>query len=226
MPFDLDTLKDKLDSETLAKLRTHVEEISTRAETAEEKARTAQRESIEGRKKLKAERDKAFEKLGISDADELDALPEAKGQGEATKQLEAQIKKLTRERDEAVQARDSLGGEIKGMKRNAALTKAIQGHKFKNPADVQVLLERRLVEEGDEVLFKTDDGKTVSLDEGAAWFAKTRPDYLDSAGGDGNGSGFKGSGGGGGGGKTGDFGGSRDERKAAIAARFPELAQA
>lgn len=225
MPFDLDTLKDKLDGETLTKLRTHVDELSSKAETAEEKARTAARESIEGRKKLKAERDKAFEKLGITESDELEALPEAKGQGEATKQLEAQVKKLTRERDEATQARDALGGEMKGMKRNAALTKAIQGHKFKNPADVQVLLERRLVDEGDAVLFKTDDGKTVSLDEGAAWFAKTRPDYIEAAGDDGEGSGFRGTGGGGSG-KSGDFGGARDERKAAIAARFPELAKA
>lgn len=223
MPFDLDTLKDKLDSEMLAKLRAHVEELGTRAETAEDKARTAAKESIEGRKKLKAERDKAFEKLGISEADELDALPEAKGQGEATKQLEAQIKKLTRERDEAVQAREALGGEVKGMKRNAALSEAIQGHKFKNPADVQVLLQSRLVEEGDDVRFKTDDGKLVPLKDGAAWFAKTRPDYVEAAGGDSGGSGFKGSGEGGG--KQGDMGGNAEQRRAALASRFPELAQ-
>lgn len=225
MPFDLDTLKDKLDSETLAKLRTHVDEISTRAETAEEKARKAAKESIEGRKTLKQERDKAFEKLGITDAEELDALQDAKGQGEATKQLDAQVKKLTKERDEALQARDALGGEMKGLKRNSELSKVIQAHKFKNPADVQVLLEKRLVEEGDELRFKTDDGKLVPLSEGAAWFAKTRPDYVEPNGDNGGGSGFKGTGGNGGG-KTGNFGGSREERTAAIAARFPDLAKA
>lgn len=224
MPFDIDTLKDKLDGETLTKLRSHVEELSTRAETAEDKARKAASESIAGRKTLKAERDKAFEKLGIADAEELDALPDAKGQGEATKQLEAQLKKLTRERDEAVAARDELGGQMKGMKKNAVLSEAIQAHKFKNPADVQVLLERRLVEEGDELLFKTDDGKTVPIKDGAAWFAKTRPDYLEPQGDGGSGSGFKGSGGGGGGTK-GDLGGGRDERIAALKSRFPELAQ-
>lgn len=196
MPFDLDTLKDKLDSATLDKLRAHVDELGTRAETAEEKARKAAKESIDGRKTLKAERDKAFEKLGISEADELDSLPDAKGQGEATKQLEAKVKALTRQLDEATQARDQLGGEIKGMKRNAALAEAIQGHKFKNPADVQVLLQSRLVEEGDQTLFKTDDGKLVPVKDGAAWFAKTRPDYIEPAGGSGGGSGFKGAGGG------------------------------
>lgn len=223
MPFDLDTLKDKLDGATLEKLRSHVDDLSTRAETAEEKARKAAKESIDGRKTLKAERDKAFEKLGISEADELDTLPDAKGQGEATKQLEAQVKKLTRELGEATAARDQLGGEIKGMKKNASLSEAIQGHKFKNPADVQVLLSSRLVEEGDEVRFKTDDGKTVSLKEGAAWFAKTRPDYVEASGDGGGGSGFKGTGNGGGG-KTGDLGGTPQERAAALKAKFPELA--
>ena len=225
MSFDLDTLKDKLDGATLDKLRSHVDELSTRAETAEEKARKASKESIEGRKTLKAERDKAFEKLGITEADELDTLPDAKGQGEATKQLEAQVKKLTRELGEATAARDTLGSEVKGMKHSAQLSEAIQGHKFKNPADVAVLLKGRVVEEGEELRFKTDDGKTVSLKEGAAWFAKTRPDYVEASEEGGEGSGFNGSGGGGGG-KSGDFGGDRSERTAAIAARFPDLAKA
>lgn len=226
MPFDLQTLKDKLDGETLAKLTAHVDELSTRAESAEEKERAAKRESIEGRKKLKAERDKAFEKLGINDPEELESLPDAKGQGEAARQFEAQIKKLTRERDEALQSRDELGGKVKTMTRSQALAEAMQGLRFKNPADVQVLLERRLVEEGDDVLFKTDEGKLVPIKDGAAWFAKTRPDYVEAQENGGQGSGFKGSGGGGGEGRKADFGGSRDERVAAIAAKFPDLAKA
>lgn len=225
MPFDLKTLEGKLDGETLTKLTAHVDELSTRAESAEEKERSAKRESIEGRKKLKAERDKAFEKLGITDPEELESLQDAKGQGEATKQLEAQVKKLSRERDEAFQARDELGGKVKTMTRSQALAEAMQGLRFKNPADVQVLLERRLVEEGDDVLFKTDEGKLVPIKDGAAWFAKTRPDYVEAQENGGQGSGFKGSGGGGGGAQKGDLAGSRDERKAALGARFPELAK-
>lgn len=197
MAFDLDTLKDKLPGETLEQLRAHVDDLSTRAETAEDKARKAAQESITGRKTLKASLDKAFEKLGISTADELDALPDGKGAGEATKQFEAQIKKLTRERDEAVASRDEASGKVKAMTRNAALTEALQGQRFKNPADVQVLLQSRLVEDGDELRFKTDDGKLVPLKDGAAWFAKTRPDYVEPQGAAGGGSGFKGAGGGG-----------------------------
>lgn len=194
--MDLDTLKDKLDGATLDKLRAHVEDLTSRAEKAEDKARTAASESINGRKTLKATLDKAFEKLGISSADELDSLPDGKGAGEAAKQLESQIKKLTRERDEAIAGRDEATGKVKTMTRSAVLAEALQPHKFKHPADVQALLAPRLVEDGDELRFRTDDGKLVPVKDGAAWFAKTRPDYIEAAGGDGGGSGFKGAGGG------------------------------
>lgn len=231
MPIDLDKYKGKtLDGETLAKLTAEVaadtEATEARVTAAEEKARKAAKESIEGRKTLKAERDKAFEKLGIDSPDELDTLPDAKGQGEATKQIEARLKKAERERDEAIQARDSVTGEVKTMKREASLSQALEGLKFKNPADVRVLLQSRVVEEGDELRFKTDDGKLVPLKDGAAWFAKTRPDYVEAADAGGQGSGFKGGAGGNGGSKSGDFGGDKDARKAAIASKFPELANA
>lgn len=204
MPFDLDTLKDKLDSATLAALRSHVDELSTTAETAQGKLQTLrQKADAETARARKAEeRVSAIEEwAGVEAGSDLTALPAPKGQPEAAKQFEAQIKRLTRERDEAVAERDTLGGEIKGMKRNGALAEAIQEHKFKNPADVQVLLQNRLVEEGDELRFKTDDGKLVPLKEGAAWFAKTRPDYVEPSGDNGGGSGFKGNAGGGGEGK-------------------------
>ena len=231
MPIDLDKYKGKtLDGETLEKLTAELtadtEATEALVTAAEEKARKAAKESIEGRKTLKAERDKAFEKLGIDSPDELDTLPDAKGQGEATKQLETRLKKAERERDEALQARDSVTGEVKAMKREASLSQALEGLKFKNPADVRVLLQSRVVEEGDELRFKTDDGKLVPLKDGAAWFARTRPDYVEAADAGGKGSGFKGGAGGNGGSKSGDFGGDKDARKAAIASKFPELANA
>jgi len=158
MSFDFDTLKDKLPGETLDKLRAHVDDLSTRAETAEEKARKAAKESIDGRKTLKATLDKAMAKLGVESAEELEALPDGKGAGEATKQFEAQIKKLTRERDEALQTATAAAGELKTTRRESALSQALEGQRFKNPADVRVLLQSRVVEEGDELLFKTDEG--------------------------------------------------------------------
>jgi len=197
MPFDLDSLKDKLPGEMLEKLRSHVDELTSRAESAEDKARKAAAESISNRKTLKAERDAAFEKLGVDTMDELQALPDAKGQAEAARQHEAKLKKLERENADLTSANQALTGEVKGFKRDAALGAALDGLKFKNGADVRVLMSQRIVEDGDELRFKTDDGKLVPLKDGAAWFAKTRPEYVEAQGGGGGGGGFKGAGAGG-----------------------------
>lgn len=201
MPFDLDSLKDKLDSATLDKLKSHVEDLSTRAETAEGKARTAAKESIDGRKALKAERDAAFERLGVATLEELEALPDAKGQADALKQVDAKVKKLERENAELKTASDTATGRLKALQRDATLAAAMDGLKFKHPADVRALLAPRLVEEGEDLLFKTDEGKLVPLKDGAAWFAKTRPDYVEASDAGGKGSGFRGTGGAGGGDK-------------------------
>lgn len=199
MAFDLDSLKDKLDGAMLDKLRAHVDELSTRAETAEDKARKAAKESIDGRKTLKAERDAAFERLGVSTLEELEALPEAKGQAEAAKQLEAKLKKAEKERDEALAASAEATTKFKGLSREQQMRAATDGLDFKNLGDVLVLAERRIVEEGDELLFTTDEGKKVPLKDGFAWFAKTRPDYVKPSGDGDGGSGFKGAKPGGGG---------------------------
>lgn len=224
--FDLDSLKGKLDDETLAKLRAHVDDLSTKAETAEEKARKAAKESIEGRKGKDARIARMAELLGVEPDADLDALPDPKGQADAVKQHEAKIRRLERENAEFQRARDEAMGQIKTMRRDQSLAQALEGHRFKNPSDVRVLLQSRVVEEGDELYFKTDDGKTVSLKDGAAWFAKTRPDYVEASDAGGSGSGFKGSGGGGGGGAKGDLGGDKSARVAAISQRFPDLAKA
>jgi len=219
--IDLNKFKGKTlgDAET-AEIQQALDAEKARAEAADEAARAAKRESIDGRKKLKAERDKAFEKLGITEADELEGLKDAKGQAEAAQQYEARIKKLERDLGEANTVRDQVTGQLSGLRREAAITEGIEGLNFRNPADVRVLLGTRVVQEGDAFLFKTDEGKLVPIKEGAAWFAKTRPDYVQPADAGGQGSGFKGNAAGGGTGTQGNWGGDRKAREAAIAERF------
>jgi hypothetical protein len=227
--MDLEALKGKtLDDKLHADLVAHVAGLTTRAETADEKARKAVKESIDGRKTLKAERDAAFAKLGVDTAEELEALPDAKGQAEAAKQFEQQIKKLARERDDAVKAAGELNGSLAAMKRKDMVAEATDGLRFKHRDDARALIEARIVEEAGELLFKTDDGKLVALKQGVKAHFEARKDYLLPEEPGGQGSGFKGSGGmppGGASGKPGhDLGGDRASRVSAIAQRFPELA--
>ena len=82
--MNLDDLKGKtLDDQTHAALVAHVAELQGQRDVARQ-------ESITHRKGLKAKVDElervtrtAFEKLGIDSAEELETLPDAKGQAEA-----------------------------------------------------------------------------------------------------------------------------------------------
>lgn len=190
--MDIQSLKGKtLDDELVKQLAAHVESLATRAETAEGKARTAQKETIEGRKQLKAERDAAFDKLGVSTLDELQALPDAKGQADAVKQVEAQLKKLEREKLEAVTQLQEVQGKYAKDRLDLAIEKAIASQPFIDAEDARAVLERRLKAEGDDFLYETPEGKLVPLGDGAAFIAKTKTHLVRAPGQGKGGSGFK-----------------------------------
>jgi hypothetical protein len=190
--MNLASLKGKtVDDELLAQLTDHVASLTARAETAEGKSRTAQKESIDGRKQLKAERDAAFEKLGVSTLEELDAIPDGKGATDAARQLEAKLKKAEREKAEALAALQDVQGKYAKDRRDLAVEKAIASQPFIDAEDARALLERRIKTEGDDFLFETNDGKLVPLTDGAAFIAKTKTHLVKVPAAGKTGSGFK-----------------------------------
>lgn len=199
--MDLDSLKEALGDEKFSALQGYVKDLIGQRDTA-------RNESITGRKKLKddlaaaqALSAKALEKLGVESADELDTLPDAKGQGEALKQFEAKLKRAERERDEAKKLADDASGKYRISLQKAAVAEALSGHEFVARDLVESHVSQRLVWEGDELLFKSDDGKLIPPKDGVAGIAKTRPELLKSAGTGGAGV-RQSNAGGGGGGKT------------------------
>lgn len=190
--MDIDALKGKtLDDQLHEQLAAHVASLSARAETAEGKSRAAQKESIEGRKQLKAERDAAFEKLGVSTLDDIEALPDAKGQAAAVQQYEARLKKLEREKADAAAALQDVQGKYTKDRRDLAIEKAIASQPFIDAEDARAVLERRLKAEGDEYLYETPEGKLVPLSDGAAFIAKTKTHLVRAPAQGKGGSGFK-----------------------------------
>lgn len=194
--MDLETLKDKLDGETFGALKTYVAGILTKATDAEDKARLARKESEDGRKTLKANLATALEKLGIDSPDELDGLPDARGQADKAAQYETQIKRLTRERDEAIKASTDALGQITAAKRDKAIADAVAQHGFIDAESASVLIGARVKQEGDEFMFEAD-GKLLPIKDGAALLARSKP-FLVKPAGVGAGSGFTGNGSGGG----------------------------
>ena len=180
--MDIAKLKDKLGDETFAELQGYVADLVGQRDAA----RT---ESINGRKgkdQKIAERDARIAELeewaGIEPGADLSTLPAPKGQVEAVRQYEAKLKRATQERDEARKAADEAAGKYRKSLQQAAVAKALGGHEFVARDVVETWVDQRLTWEGDDLLFKTDDGKLVSVADGVAGIAKSRPELLKAAG--------------------------------------------
>lgn len=192
MTIDWDKLKGAtLDDKALDGLKTAFDELGAQRDAA-------RKESIDGRKgkdakikELTDAQDKLFERLGISAVDELDSLPDAKGQADALKQFEGKIKRLERERDEGAAARKEIEGKYTAERRERAIAQAIAKHQFIDADDARALVGMRVKQEGDDFLFDAGDGKLTSIEDGAAWMAKTKTHLVRPAGDGGSGSGFR-----------------------------------
>jgi hypothetical protein len=180
--MDIESLKEALGDEKFKALKTYVDDLTWQRDTARS-------ESITGRKKLKDDlaaaqslATKALEKLGIDNAEELDALPDAKGQVDALKQFDTKLKRAERERDDAKKLAEDASGKYRGSLQRAAVAEALGGHEFVARDIVESFIGQRLMWEGDDLLFKTDDGKLVPVKDGVAGIAKTRPELLKPTG--------------------------------------------
>lgn len=193
--MDISEFKEALGDEAFAKLEGHVNELISQRDQA-------RNESISGRKTmkqeletLKTERAQLMEKLGVESFDDIEELADAPGQAEAAKQFESKIKRLERElseRDEKLQAADK---RFRDSQRQIHVSQALQKHEFIAPDLVESHLGSRLEWEGDDLFYKTDDGKLVSVADGVAELAKARPELLKPSGARGAGVGSRGAGG-------------------------------
>ena len=185
--MDITPLKEKLGDETFAALSSFIEGL----EAAKAEAR---RESIEGRKGLKAKVaelegvvSRAMEKLGIDSPEDIDSIPDAKGAAEAAKQYEAKLKRAERERDEFKQKYDDSTTQIRKSKVDSLVMSAVRGKQFVDDEVATMLVQQRVRWEGDEPYFEAESGKLVSIDEGVAWLAKSKPTLVKAQGSAGSG---------------------------------------
>lgn len=112
---------------------------------------------------------------------------------DARAQIEARLKRTEREHAEAIKRAEAAEAARMQLHRDVLIGRAMSGQKFRNAQDAQVLIQHRVVAEGDELLFRDDSGRLVPLEDGIASFAKARPDYVEAAPVE-RGSGFKGAG--------------------------------
>lgn len=184
--MDLEELKEAIGDEKYAALKSYVDDLNGKLRTVRKKAddETARARELAG---IKA---RLMEKLGVESEDDIDALPDAKGQAEAAKQFEARMKKLEKDLEAATAAREEVAGKFRTAQQKAALAEALAGHDFVDKEVIEAYIGQRVVWEGDELLFKGGtEGELLSLKDGVAGLVKAKPSLLKSAGA--RGAGFK-----------------------------------
>lgn len=180
--MDISTLKEQLGDEKFSELESYVNKLIGQRDDAKN-------ESISGRKGLKekvtaleTERTELLEKLGIDSFDDIADLADAKGQADAAKQFEAKVKRLERDLADANSNLEASNTKFKDSQRTIHLNGALSKHEWVARDVVESFLAPRLQWEGDELFYKTDGDRLISVADGVAELAKARPELLKPAG--------------------------------------------
>jgi len=195
-----DSLKETIGDEKFAALKSYIEDLTGQRDAARQESITGRRGMKDKLAKLEADQAALMDRLGIDSLEDLDTLPDAKGAAEAAKQYEVKLKRMERQLQDATAQRDEIGGKFRGTLQRAAIAEALAGHDFVARDIVETYIGNRLAWEGDDLLFKSDDGRMIPVKDGVAGIAKARPELLKSTGT--GGAGVRASNAGGGGAKT------------------------
>ena len=186
MALDLDALKEVL-GENFPTVRDHVAGLQSAADLAKREAERLRSELEAGRSALdtmKTERNAAFDKLGITEVADLDNIKDAQGSAEQVAQLAAKLKRYERDLGEHQSRLSAANETISGLRRDKILGRHLGSHDWaEGNADlVRAYFDPRLVPEGDDWVFRAEDGSTSTLEDALTQFVSSHPGLLSSRG--------------------------------------------
>lgn len=193
MPFDLDALKDAL-GEHYAPVRDHIAGLQSAADLSRREAERLRTELATARTNhdaLKTERNAAFDKLGVTDFADLEAIKDTQGSAEQVAQLNAKLKRYEAEIRDRDSKLDAAQTSIRDLRRDGLLDKQLRKHEWaEGNADlVKAYFQPRIAAEGDDWIVRNEDGSTVTVEDAFTQFAAEHPGLLSSKGTPGGGTG-------------------------------------
>lgn len=188
--MDLETLKEALGEETHAALTQYITELTGQRDAARQesiKHRTGLKAKVTELEKVNADlartQEEMLERLGVESIEALTTL-DPKGQAEAAKQYEAKLKLSEKKITEHQAAYDQLFNRYRGSLQDAAIHKALTAHEWSVGSQKLAVdhLARRIAWDDDQIMYKTDDGALIPLEEGINVLVKETPQLLKGAG--------------------------------------------
>ena len=177
--MDIEKLKEQLTETDFLELTTAMSDLIGQRDQA-------RNESISGRKSLKENNARLeTELLGFKEALGVDNVDELEGQGisvEQSTQYEAKLKKYQRDLDSVQEQLQSANRERQATQTKLALSSALQGHDWVDQDVVENYVANNVVWEGDELYYKSHEGNMMSVADGVATLAKSKPQLLQPTG--------------------------------------------
>lgn len=188
MAFNIETIREELGEEKFADLKTYIADLTGQRDTARE-------ESIAHRKGLKSEverltafQNKVLERLGLETAEAFDEFDPAKAaSAETSKIYEGRIRRLENELKAKADDFSGLESKHRATLLDASLAKSMADFDFVDRDLVGSFVKARVEFDGDSILYRSDDGAMIPLDQGIKTLAATKPHLVKSTGAAGSG---------------------------------------
>ena len=150
----------------------------------------ARNEAIDNRKGAKArlteveqQNQTLLEKLGVESFDEAQELSgDFKGSADQLRQAETKAKRLERELQQTAERLDAEMKSKRSLKMENVVNQALSKHEFVTPDFIRSHVVQNLTWEDDDLFYKQDDGKLISVEDGVASIAKSRPETIKASG--------------------------------------------
>lgn len=183
----MDLKKYGLTESVESEIQAYIDELNSKYQSAKDESIKARKGKDEKINALQSSLDAVLERLGVSDASELNSLPDMKGQAEAAKQFEAKLKRLERDLAESQKTASERENQLKTLRTDSALKAAMSQYQFIDDELVSMLVKSKLTVEGEEVLYADEKGAMLSLSDALAGIAKAKPQLLKANSGGGSG---------------------------------------
>lgn len=178
--MDLAALKERLGDQYEA-LETYVSTLIGQRDAAKNEAYTRRKTLQAEVQSLREQKAKLYERLGLDEDADLDALPDVKGQAEAAKQVEIRVKQLEKKLVDSGQAFGDLDRRYRDALLDRELQKALGGRDFVDRDLVESYIRGRLEWQDDAIKYRHGDNQRVDLAEGVDLLVKDKPALLKQA---------------------------------------------
>jgi len=190
--MDIEKLKELIGDDAFTELSKFIDELKA-------KHQEAVKESVNGRKGMKSrieelekQQNQLLERLGLESLDEIENLPDAKGQAEALKQFESKFKRMEKLLSERDGELSNFQKKYRDSQLSNSLSKALQTQEFIDNEAVEALVMRSIEWENDTPYYKDPTGVLLQLEDGVKHLATTKPMLVKAKGAGGSGFGKNG----------------------------------